>query len=246
MGKWSQIDLAGHPCDAFEPDSLSDYGYAVVYLHGVNLGRLVDKAAFEAAFDRHGLRVLAPQTGRSWWSDRICPEFDQRLTAECHLLENVLPWLASRWSVVPPRIALLGTSMGGQGALRFAFKHPDAFPVVAAMAPAIDYHSRWREDDETLPQMYPDAEAVRQDTATLHVHPLYWPRNIWFCCDPDDQRWIESSQRLTMKLGALGIPHQCDLDTRAGGHGFEYYNRMAEAGIQFLYDSLEKERLREL
>ena len=42
MGKWRQIDLAGHPCDAFEPDSLSDYGYAVVYLHGGNLGRLVD------------------------------------------------------------------------------------------------------------------------------------------------------------------------------------------------------------
>ena len=25
-----------------------------------------------------------------------------------------------------------------------------------------------------------------------------------------------------MKLAALGIPHECDLETSGGGHGFEY------------------------
>ncbi len=217
----------------FEPSAPSEHGFVLVYLHGVHLNRLVDQPVFEAEFERHRLAVIAPITGRSWWTDKICPEFDQKLTAERHVLDNVLMYVRDRWGAEPPRIGLLGTSMGGQGALRLAFKHPNKFPVVAAISPAIDYHLRWNEGDETLPQMYPDAEAVRQDTATLHVHPLNWPRNLWFCCDPNDYRWHESADRLRMKLAALGIPHECDLETTAGGHGFEYYNAMAPARLVF-------------
>ena len=60
--------------------------------------------------------------------------------------------------------------MGGQGALRFSYKHPNTFPVVAAISPAIDYHHRF-DDDEVLQDMYSNKESVRQDTATLHIHP---------------------------------------------------------------------------
>jgi S-formylglutathione hydrolase FrmB len=213
-------------------------------LHGVHLNRLVDKPVFEAEFERHRLPVIAPFTGRSWWSDKICPEFDPKLTAERHILDNVMPYIRDRWVAESPRVGLLGTSMGGQGALRLAFKYPSKLPVVAAISPAIDYHLRWNEGDETLPQMYADAEAVRQDTATLHVHPLNWPRNLWFCCDPNDYRWHESADRLRMKLAALGIPHECDLETTAGGHGFDYYNAMAPRAVAFLAGRLEKERRR--
>ncbi len=135
--------------------------------------------------------------------------------------------------------------MGGQGALRFAFKHPNVFPAVAAVSPAIDYQIRLEEGDEILWTMYGgDAERARQDTATLHVHPLNWPRHTWFCCDPADARWYESAERLQMKLSSLGIPHEYDLETSGGGHGWEYYNRMAGPAIAFLVNALERERLR--
>jgi hypothetical protein len=101
-----------------------------------------------------------------------------------------------------------------------------------------------REGDAVLKQMYRDEEDARQDTATLHVHPLNWPRNIWFCCDPIDYRWHESADRLRMKLYSLGIPHECDLDTSAGGHGFAYYDRMAPAALDFILRRLDQERLR--
>jgi S-formylglutathione hydrolase FrmB len=241
---WTQIDLAGHPCDQFEPAAVNAHGFAIIYLHGVHLNRLVDNSTFTAEFERHGLPVIAPNTGRSWWTDRVFPEFDAKLTAERHVLDNVAPYLREQFGAESPRVGLLGTSMGGQGALRFSFKHPNRFPVVAAISPAIDYQLRWNEGDETLPQMYADAESVRQDTATLHVHPLNWPRNIWFCCDPADERWHESADRLHMKLSALGIPHEYDLETTAGGHGFKYYNQMAPRAIAFLVERLEKERRR--
>jgi len=244
VGHWSEIALAGHACDLYTPPRPNPHGYAVVYLHGVHLNRLDDKPAFVREFDRHGLRVICPRTARSWWTDRICEEFDPQMTAERYVVDRVVGWLGEQWGAAPPRIALLGTSMGGQGALRMAFKYPRIFPIAAAVSPAIDYHLRMDEGDETLPLMYADKEAARQDTATLHVHPLNWPRNLWFACDPTDLRWHESAERLRMKLAALGIPYECDLETTGGGHGFEYYNRMTEKAIGFLAARLESERLR--
>ena len=243
-GNWSEVEIAGHPCDIYDPCQRSAHGYVVLYLHGVHLARLVENPVFTALFERHGLRVIAPRTGPSWWSDRICEEFDSQLTAERHVVDNVVGYLQKRWNVSPPRIALLGTSMGGQGALRIAFKHPDTFPIAAAISPAIDYQLRLKEGDPVLEQMYGDPATARQDTATLHIHPLNWPRNIWFVCDPTDWPWHDSAEKLQMKLASLGIPHEVDLDTEAGGHGFKYYNHMAEKAIGFLVERLEFERLR--
>jgi poly(3-hydroxybutyrate) depolymerase len=241
---WSEIPIAGHACHAYQPAGPSPHGYVVIYLHGVHLAKLEDHPAFTRLFDQFGLRCLAPVTQRSWWTDRICQEFDPHVSAERHVIDRVLPWLYNQWGAAPPRIALLGTSMGGQGALRFSYKHPDLFPVVAAISPAIDYQSRMEEGDETLNRMYRDPEQARQDTATLHIHPLNWPRHQWFCCDPADYRWHESADRLRMKLYSLGVPYECDLETSGGGHAWPYYERMAAPAIEFIHERLERERLR--
>jgi S-formylglutathione hydrolase FrmB len=243
-GQWTDVTVGGHICEVYTPPRLHEHGYVVIYLHGVHLNRLHDKPAFLREFDRHGFRVVCPRTERSWWADRICEEFDSRITAECYVRDYVMDWIRDTWQIEPPRVALLGTSMGGQGALRIAFKYPQKFPVLAALSPAIDYHTRMDEGDETLCAMYPDKETARQDTATLHVHPLNWPRNIYFACDPTDVRWHESAERLRMKLAALGIPFEADLETSGGGHGFEYYSRMAPAALEFIAKRLESERLR--
>jgi S-formylglutathione hydrolase FrmB len=244
-GTWSVTELAGHACDIYQPRNRNEHGYVVIYLHGVHLAKLCENAAFTAEFERHGLMAIAPQTGPSWWTDKICREFDPQLSAEQHMLRNVVPYAAERWGSTPPRLALLGTSMGGQGALRLAFKHPRTFPLVAALSPAIDYQIRFDDPDaESLREMYPDAESARQDTATLHVHPLNWPRNTWFSCDPLDYRWHASADRLHMKLSALGIMHEHDLETSAGGHSWAYYNHMAPRAIGFLAQRLEQERRR--
>jgi S-formylglutathione hydrolase FrmB len=243
-GTWSTELVAGHECDVYLPPRRSEHGYVVLYLHGVHLTRLHDKLPFLDEFDQYGLAVVCPQTGRSWWTDRICREFDEEISAQKHVLENVLPFIEQQLGARPPQIGLLGTSMGGQGALCLAYKFPRLFPVVAAISPAIDFYKRHQEGDEMLRQMYPDAEAARQDTATLQIHPLNWPRHQFFCCDPEDERWWESADRLRMKLYSLGVPHECDLKTRGGGHGFEYYNRMAPRAIRFLAERLDQERRR--
>ncbi|MGE0755732.1 MAG: alpha/beta hydrolase-fold protein [Pirellulaceae bacterium] len=243
MGTWNSQSIAGFDAEVFQPAQRHAHGFVVVYLHGVHLQRLSQQPRFTQLFDEWGLTVVAPVTGRCWWASRPCPDFHPTLTPERHLLDNVLPFISERWQIQPPRIGLLGTSMGGQGALRFAYRFPDRFPVVAAIAPAIDYQIRW-DEDEILQSMYPEPEAVRQDTATLHIHPLNWPRHQFFCCDPADLRWWDGADRLRMKLYSLGVPHECDLDTTGGGHGFAYYDVMAERAVRFLVERLDQERRR--
>ena len=244
-GIWSEIELDGHRCRLFEPASPSPHNYAVVYLHCSQGASLRGYPAFTREFNRHGLRVIEPVTGQSWWTDRIWPEFDPNISAEAYILERVVPWVADQWGAKPPQLALLGVSMGGQGALRMAYKYPNIFPTVAAISPAIDFQKRIVEGvDPGLDLMYGDAEEARQDSALLHIHPLNWPRNQFFCCDPTDVRWHHSVDRLRMKLWSLGVPFECDLETEAGGHSFEYASHMAERAVGFIAKRLEQERLR--
>src|SRR5205823_1156394 len=187
-----------------------------------------------------GLACVCPSGGYSWWSDRVCAGYDSAQTAERHVLDNVLPFARDTWGVGPRAVGLFGVSMGGQGALRIAFKHPEAFPVVAAISPAVDYHE-WYGRGNSLEQMYDSKEQCRQDTATLHVHPSHQPPHIFFCCDPDDADWHRGCDRLHEKLSALGVAHECDLTTRAGGHTWDYYNHMADRVLRFLKAGLEQE-----
>ncbi len=243
-GIWSEVELAGHTCAVFEPARPSEHRYTVIYLHGSDVGPLANLAEFTRALDRYGLRVIQPYSGPSWWTDRIWPTFDREISAEAYVLERVVPYVAERWAAEPPRLALLGMSMGGQAALRIAYRRPRLFPTVAAIAPAIDFHQKYaRGIDPVLGELYRDEEDARQDTALLWIQPLNWPRNQLFVCDPTDS-WHESADRLRMKLASLGVPFECDLETEAGGHSLRYARHMAEPVVRFLAEKLETERLR--
>ena len=247
--KWTPHQVAGHMCDVFMPQQRNEHGYVILYLHGVqdpnlHFSELRGKQTFLDLFEKNGLAVVSPQCGPCWWTNRLSRAFDQNLTAQSYLLDNVLPFIADELGTEPPRVALLGTSMGGQGALKLSYLFPDTFPIVSAIAPAVDFQLRVREGDPILMEMYGDPESARQDTAILHIHPLNWPRNQFYCCDPADRRWFDSSDRLRMKLGSLGVPFECDLETSAGGHSFDYYNHMAEKAIGYLATALDRERLR--
>ena len=241
---WSDVQIAGCRCRALTPSAASASGGVVVYLHDEEASDFELRSALTQRFKQHGLRCLAPLTGRSWWTDRIWPPFDGAISTEHFLLHNMLPWLADQWQVAPPQIALLGVGMGGQGGLKFSYKHPNVFPICAAIAPTIDYNRSMEAGDPTLAQLYRDSEQARQDTATLHIHPLNWPRHQWFCSDPADYLRHDGADRLRMKLYSLGVPYEADLETSTGGDLYAFVERMAEPAINFIADRLERERLR--
>src|SRR5262249_44327733 len=114
--------------------------FGILYLHDLDGSPFRDRPAFTRLFDELRLACVCPQGDHSWWADRLCPEFDPRTTAERYVLDQVVPFFQSRWGLSGRAVGLLGIGMGGQGALRLAFKYPDRFPVVAALAAALEYH----------------------------------------------------------------------------------------------------------
>jgi S-formylglutathione hydrolase FrmB len=242
-GTWSRVEIDGKPADVYDPAGPTKPRFGILHLHGVGLDSLVDRPAFTRIFDELGLVCVGPRGQRSWWADRVCPEFDPQVTPERYLLQNVVPFFRDRWGITPRGIGIQGISMGGQGALRIAFKYPDQFPVVAAISSAIEYHE-WYGQGTPIDDMYDSKEQCRQDTALLHIHPSRFPPHIFFCIDPADAGWYRGNDRLHEKLSALGVPHEMDLTTRAGGHSWDYFNHMAERVVRFVHRGLEQESRR--
>jgi S-formylglutathione hydrolase len=240
---WAAVEIAAKVADVYEPPCPKRPRFGLLYLHGAGLETLRDNPVYSALFAELGLACVCPHGGLCWWTDRICIDFDPAVTPERHLLGAVVPFFRERWGLAPPRLAVFGVSMGGQGALRLAFKHADQFPAAAGIASALDYHERYGQGTP-LDAMYDSKEQCRQDTALLHVPPVHAPPHLYFCIDPDDTEWYRGNDRLHEKLTALGVAHTADLTTRAGGHSWTYFSHMAGPAVRFLIAGLEQESRR--
>lgn len=234
---WEQVEIAGRPADAFTPGP-GPYPGAVLYLHGYAGESLQQSAEFTSLLEQERLPVICPQGGKSWWLPVTTPEFPDQSPLD-YLRNEVTPWAQARWGLSSRQLALLGVSMGGQGALQLAYRHALEYPVVVAISPAIDF-DRIYGRGYSVEEIFPDAEAARQETVTLHLHPLNWPKSQFFCSDPLDQNWHEGCDRLASKLSSSGVPFECELGASQGGHGWEYFNFMAPRAVDFIVRGLRR------
>lgn len=205
-------------------------------------------AAYQDMLDKfaeHRFATIAPMVTECWWSRRRDDRFGNAVSPVGWIRDRLLAWLASELGVAPPAIALVGIEAGGQAALRLSYWYPSEFPIAAAVRPAIDFHRCLQgeaptpEHASSVRRLYADAEQARQDTATLHIHPLNWPRNQWFACPPSDE-WWDGCERLRTKLYSLGVMHSCDLETELA----DYDNVMLARAIGYAAERLAVERRR--
>lgn len=239
---WQTLDLGGKPADVYEPPG-GKPRFGIIHLHGHGLRTLKDNPAFTRWFTAFNLACVCPHGQRSWWANRVCPEFDAIRTPEKHLLDVVMPYFAERWGLRDRAVGVQGISMGGQAALRLGFQFAKRFPVVGAIAAALDYHE-WHGRGLPLDDMYDSKEQCRQDTAILRIVPHDVPPHLFFCVDPDDDDWYRGNDRLDEKLSALGIAHVFDGKTQAGGHTWDYFEHQAERLERFMLDGLDYESRR--
>ena len=238
MGTWTTQQIAGRTAEVFDPATDIPPRGAVLFLHDLDLQTPGQVPLLRAELERCGLAVVSPHGGRCWWLDRVCSEFDPRITPLAWIRESLVPELSERWKVAPPCIAVCGIGMGGQAALQIAYRHPRLFPVAAALSPFVDFHD-WHGRGTALDEMFSTAEGARQETATLHVHPLNWPPHQMFACDPADHDRFEGCERLASKLASTGIPFESDLQTTHGGDSGAYVSAMFPRVAEFLTARLQ-------
>ncbi|TWT58770.1 putative esterase [Thalassoglobus neptunius] len=241
---WTTVEISGRPADVFLPQTEESaeetkFPGAVIYLHAHGEEKLSEKPEFTQIFEQHGLPIVCPRGAKSWWLDVICKDFDDELTPMEFIRRDVTAWIEQQWDVTSPRIALLGISMGGQGALNLSYRHALKFPVVVAISSAVELHKAYGYGFP-IDNMFESAEEARQQAPLLHLHPLNWPRFQFLACDPMDPTWLEGNEILASKLASSGIPFENDFQTSLGGHTWEYFAAMTDKGMTFISTAIQK------
>lgn len=231
----------------------ADRPVATIYLlHGTNArGRdWVTMAKAAETLDRlilggrlRPVVAVMPDAANSWYVDSGLlggPGDHQRA-----LLDELVPAIDRRWRTDARRgaRAIAGISMGGYGALRFAFARPDLFAAAASMSGAFwlatDQRTRPPEvikrifdgafgdpfDRERFERLAPWGEASR-------LAPDAAPAIFFIAGRHERFRSLEESQALAARLAAQGFRTEAtDVD---GDHDWGTWERSLEPVLLFI------------
>jgi S-formylglutathione hydrolase FrmB len=164
--------------------------------------------------------IVAPEGRRSFYINSA----DGAVRYSDFFLQEFLPAIESKYRIRPGRAgrAISGISMGGYGALRFAFAHPELFSAVSAQSAALITES---------PQAL--------NAASQSGSPLLGVLSPVFGNPIDARHWNENSPFLLAKKNApalqkLAIYFNCG---RNDNYGFD-------KGAAQLHDALVKENIK--
>lgn len=239
------------PGYAQETGRQSGRRYPVLYyLHGLgdNEQMFVRSGGFgliEDLWESHQLGdfIIVTPAG---YSSFFMNSYDGRLRYDDFFLREFVPWIESHYRILARRDArgIGGISMGGYGALRMAFLHPQLFGSVSAHSAALM---------ERLPSISVSnpAETGRlQILGNIFGSPpdrQFWERNnpleiartaelsgmkIYFDCGAQDDYGFEAAaQTLHRLLTSRHIAHEFHLDP--GGHNWSYFAAHLPNSLRF-------------
>src|ERR1700733_452531 len=179
--------------------------------------------------------VVAPEGKRSFYINSA----DGRVAYGDFFVRELIPYIESHYSVRRERSAraISGVSMGGYGALRFAFAYPELFSSVSAQSAALIAES----PRQTASPMPTQLNGLLGAVFGNPVDPRHWNQNspfvlakqnraqirtsglsIYFNCGRDDEFGFDKgAAELHRQLQAEGIQHEYHL--YPGNHGAEYF-----------------------
>jgi S-formylglutathione hydrolase FrmB len=180
--------------------------------------------------------IVAPEGKSSFYINSA----DGRVRYGDFFIREFIPFVESHYSIRRERSAraISGVSMGGYGALRFAFAYPELFSSVSAQSAALEAEPPRQTD--AMPTPTPLSRmlgAVFGDPVDLR----HWNQNspfmlakqnrsliqtaglfIYFNCGNEDEFGFEKgAEELHRQLQAEGIRHEFHL--YPGNHGAEYF-----------------------
>lgn len=126
----------------------SEKRFPVLYLlHGVtgHYTNWTERTRVALYATRYDLFIVMIEGENGWYTDSATVPTDK---FESYILQELIPDVEKRFRVSTERDgrAIAGLSMGGYGALKFGFKYPRRFALVASMSGALGAAS-WTEND---------------------------------------------------------------------------------------------------
>jgi putative tributyrin esterase len=187
----------------FQLHGFSDDSHA--WINNSNLARYLEEKAYP-------FLVILPDGGISYWSNVSASE-----RYEDFIVNDLIENIANTFNIRSGKAVIGGLSMGGNGALRLAFRHPDLFASVWSHSAAL-----W--DRKTLLEKL----AYLKNVEDLDIYEVAEKANkeklpvIGFDCGRQDFL-IEENRRFHQHLLSLQIPHTYKEHT--GKHEWGYWDR---------------------
>ena len=234
-GNWVRSTIGGHVVEAWEP-AAGPFTEAILFFHDLDGLSPSQREDWRAIIESSPVPVICPLAGRTWWLSVPTTEFPEAGPLGW-VQSDVISWIETHWGIQPPHFGVIGVGMGGNGALNLSYRAARKFPVVAVISAAIDFHL-YQPLEPVLQEVFESVETARQQTATLHLHPLNWPLSQRIVCDPQDRHWIDGCEKLASKLSSSGIPFDRDFDTTTRGDRNSYDTKQLRISMDYVIKSL--------
>ena len=183
------------------------------------------------------------------WDSFFINSADGRDRYSDFFLTEFLPYIETRYRVIRERRArgVTGLSMGGYGALRFAFARPELFGSVTAQSAALITESP-QELNADLRSAGPFARLLGKAFGSP-INVPHWQQNNPFdlarknqiqiraqaiyinCGQQDDYGFADGAARMHKQLLADGVKHEFHL--YPGGHNADYFLSHMGETIEF-------------
>jgi S-formylglutathione hydrolase FrmB len=198
--------------------------------------------------------IVSPEAKGSFYINSA----DGKVRYSDFFLHEFIPFIESKYRVRRERgsRAISGLSMGGYGALRFAFANPDLFSAVSVQSAALI-----TETPQELNEVMNSGTPLSEPVASVFGNPInakHWKENdpfllakenklgiaklaIYFNCGQDDEFGFEEGARaLDKQLKAEKIKHEFHL--YPGNHGSSYFLAHLGETMQFHWKSFERDK----
>lgn len=217
----------------------SNKSFAVLYLlHGL-FGRfdnwITNTDLINYARDFSFIIVCA-EGGDSWYTDN--KEMENHFYESC-LVKELIPDVERRFKARPEKNsrAVAGLSMGGYGAFKLAFRHPEMFCLAASMSGA--FHAaeiydglkfnRWRELQPSILKVFGSENLeIRRRNSLFQTANNFLSEQIirlpyfYFDCGTDDS-FLSLNLKMAKLFRSKKIAHE--FHEFSGGHDWNYWNR---------------------
>ena len=236
----------------YENDSSKKYP-ALYFLHGLGeneqtLLRGGGWGLIEDLRQQHKIGdflIIAPEARASFFINSA----DAHERYSDFFLSEFLPYIESHYRIIGDRKArgVTGLSMGGYGALRFAFTHPEVFSSVSAQSPALI-----TETPAQLNAEFQQAGPRGNLLGSVFGNPInvpHWKQNDPFelarknrnqiktqaiyinCGEQDEFGFAEGASKMHKQLSDEGIRHEFHL--YPGGHTADYFSSHLGETMEF-------------
>lgn len=212
--------------------------FPVVYLlHGFtgHFTNWIERTRVALYATRYDLFIVMVEGENGWYSDSATVPTDK---FESYILQELMPDVEKRFRASAERDgrAIAGLSMGGYGALKFGFKYPSRFGMVASMSGALSAAS-WTENDlkgldviyqSLLKTLGPTGSATRAQndlfklTREVPTDGIKSLPTIYLDCGTED-RLFSSNRGYADLLVERKIPHE--FRQLPGSHNWQYWDQ---------------------